>query len=140
MFFINVLTFQKRGKWRPVGGKAAVIGGQSDEEDEVEEGTIPRTWLARWYLLEFPLKGAVSMPCRCPSRIFCLCIDHRLISTFWLQEALMSTGYWALMHLVLPEELTSHYSSLPPGLTIQLPHGSREGFQVEVVHFMSRKF
>ena len=52
----------------------------------------------------------------------------------------MSTGYWALMHLVLPEELTSHYSSLPSGLTIQLPHGSREGFQVVDVHFMSHNF
>ena len=75
----------------------AVLGilepGQSDEEDEVEEGKIPRTWLPRLYLLEFPLKGAVPMPHRCPSKIFCLCIDQRLISTFWLQEALMSTGY-----------------------------------------------
>ena len=52
----------------------------------------------------------------------------------------MSTGYWALMHLVLPEDLTSHYSSLPSGLTMQLPHGSREGSQVVDVHFMSRNF
>ena len=52
----------------------------------------------------------------------------------------MSTGYWALMHLVLPEDLTSHYFSLSSGLTMQLPHGSREGSQVVNVHLMSRNF
>ena len=74
--FFNVLTLLFRDeKMETSQGKAAVIRGQSDEEDELEKGTVHQNLAGQAVQPGVPTERCnFVLTCRCPSKIVCLCI------------------------------------------------------------------